>query len=55
MAVKRRSDIKVVDLFCGVGGLTHGLVLEGLEVVAGVDNDESCQFAFERNNSSRFI
>ncbi len=49
------NKIKVVDLFCGVGGLTHGLVLEGLDVVAGVDNDESCKFAYEKNNSSKFI
>lgn len=51
----KKSDIKVVDLFCGVGGLTHGLVLEGLDVVAGVDNDETCRFAFEHNNASKFI
>jgi DNA (cytosine-5)-methyltransferase 1 len=49
------SKIKVVDLFCGVGGLTHGLKLEGFNVVAGVDNDKSCKFAFEKNNRSKFI
>ncbi|EKR5641891.1 DNA cytosine methyltransferase, partial [Escherichia coli] len=27
--------IKVVDLFCGAGGLTHGLQRAGLNVVAG--------------------
>ncbi|WP_315784008.1 MULTISPECIES: DNA (cytosine-5-)-methyltransferase [unclassified Bradyrhizobium] len=47
--------IKVVDLFCGVGGLSHGLKLEGFDVVAGVDNDKSCKFAFERNNRAKFI
>lgn len=50
-----KKNIKVVDLFCGIGGLTHGLVLEGFNVVAGVDNDDSCRFAFEANNNSRFI
>jgi len=45
----------VVDLFCGVGGLTHGFVLEGFAVLAGVDVDPSCQFAYERNNQARFI
>lgn len=44
-----------MDLFCGVGGLTHGLVLEGFNVVAGVDNDKSCEYAFETNNDSKFI
>jgi hypothetical protein len=40
--------VKVVDLYCGIGGLTHGLVLEGFDVVAGVDNDISCKYAFEK-------
>ncbi|MDR1581244.1 MAG: DNA cytosine methyltransferase, partial [Synergistaceae bacterium] len=46
----------VVDLFCGVGGLTHGLRLAGLNVVAGIDVDESCRYAYERNNEdTRFV
>jgi DNA (cytosine-5)-methyltransferase 1 len=40
----------VVDVFCGIGGLTHGFHLEGFEVVAGFDSDESCRFAYETNN-----
>lgn len=47
--------VKVVDLYCGIGGLTHGLMLEGLDVVAGVDNDKSCKYAFEKNNRAKFI
>lgn len=45
----------VVDLFCGIGGLTHGLQLAGLNVVAGIDNEESCRYAYEENNHARFI
>jgi DNA (cytosine-5)-methyltransferase 1 len=46
----------VVDLFCGVGGLTHGLQLAGLRVVAGIDLDSSCQYAYEHNNADvRFV
>jgi DNA (cytosine-5)-methyltransferase 1 len=58
MKTNHRPDvqkIRVVDLFCGVGALTHGMILEGLNVVAGVDNDLSCRFAFEKNNAARFI
>lgn len=40
----------VVDLFCGVGGLTRGLLDAKLKVVAGYDTDESCRFAYETNN-----
>jgi len=45
----------VVDLFCGVGGLTHGFALEGFNVVAGIDSDESCRYAYEHNNHAQFI
>lgn len=51
----RRKAIKVVDLYCGIGGLSHGLVLEGLDVVAGVDNDKTCKYGFEKNNGGKFI
>jgi site-specific DNA-cytosine methylase len=45
----------VVDIFCGVGGLTHGFVKEGFRVLAGFDSDETCRYAFEKNNSAKFI
>ena len=47
--------VKVVDLFCGVGGLTKGLEKAGLNVVAGFDFDESCCYAYEHNNDAQFI
>lgn len=48
--------LRAVDLFCGVGGLTHGFRRGGIEVAAGVDVDASCRFAYERNNPpSKFI
>jgi transposase-like protein len=31
------QDVVCVDLFCGAGGLTHGLIDAGVRVVAGVD------------------
>lgn len=52
---RARTIVKAVDLFCGIGGLTHGMVLEGLDVVAGVDSDETCKYAFEENNRARFV
>jgi len=45
----------VVDLFCGIGGLTHGLMLAGLDVVAGFDIDPTCRYAYEENNNAVFV
>ncbi len=46
--------IDCVDLFCGVGGLTHGLVRGGIRVVAGVDVDPQCRLPFASNNPASF-
>ncbi|KPU89991.1 hypothetical protein APR50_40380 [Variovorax paradoxus] len=43
-------DIKAIDLFCGAGGLTRGLIDAGVEVVAGFDTDRHCKHAYETNN-----
>lgn len=48
-------NVKVVDLFCGIGGLTHGLKRQGLSVTAGVDLDASCRYAYEANNDGVFL
>ena len=48
--------IHAVDLFCGIGGLTHGLCIAGVAVKAGFDNDPTCRYAFETNNDgARFV
>lgn len=47
--------IQVVDLFCGIGGLTRGLLDAGLNVIAGFDNDPTCEFAYHENNHANFI
>ena len=55
-ALKKRTAesagkrIVAVDLFCGAGGLTRGLLDAGIEVVAGYDIDESCQYPYKYNN-----
>ena len=46
--------VQVVDLFCGVGGLTRGLLDAGLDVVAGFDIDSTCQFTYEHNNNVQY-
>lgn len=44
-----------IDLFCGIGGLTKGLSLAGIDVTAGFDIDESCRFTYEANNNAEFL
>lgn len=48
-------DIEAVDLFCGVGGLTAGLIKSGIKVKAGYDIELACKFAYEKNNKAIFI
>lgn len=52
----RKRPISAVDLFCGAGGLTYGLLRAGIQVEAGIDIDEQAEFAYTANNpSARFI
>lgn len=44
------APIACVDLFCGAGGLTHGLLRAGLDVRAGVDFEEACRHPYEANH-----
>jgi len=46
--------IEVVDLFCGVGGLTCGLLQSGLKVKAGFDIEKTCKYPYEFNNNAKF-
>lgn len=48
--MKQNLPVTCVDLFCGAGGLTHGLLKKGIQVKAGIDLDPTCRFAYETNN-----
>lgn len=49
------KSASVIDLFCGIGGLSHGFMLEKFNLLAGVDFDGTCRYAFEVNNKSQFL
>lgn len=49
------ENVGVIDLFCGIGGLSYGFKMEGFDVIAGIDIDESCKYAYEENNNAQFI
>lgn len=50
----RDPIVKVVDLFCGAGGLAYGLKTAGLTIAAGVDLDPACKHPFEENCKGHF-
>lgn len=47
--------IEAIDLFCGAGGLSLGLQRAGIDVIAGVDNDPACRFAYSSNIDAPFV
>ncbi len=49
------KQLSAVDLFCGVGGLTCGLVKAGVPVKAGVDIDPHCEYPYTANNDATYI
>jgi len=53
----RRPPTKIVgiDLFCGAGGLTHGLEAAGIQVALGVDIDPACEYPYSANNKASFL
>lgn len=48
----KQCMVTAVDLFCGAGGLTRGLLNAGVRVSVGYDIDSACQYAYERNNAN---
>lgn len=46
--------VAAIDLYCGGGGLTRGLLDAGLDVRLGVDIDPACRTPFEVNNDVPF-
>lgn len=51
----RKGKIQAIDLFCGAGGLSCGLIKSGINVIAGIDIDKRCKYAFSYNNNAEFI
>jgi site-specific DNA-cytosine methylase len=47
------SLMKVLDLFCGAGGIAHGFLKGGFNVTS-VDNSEYVEATFAENNHADF-
>lgn len=48
------SKFKVLDLFCGAGGLSYGFKLAGFDIVGGVDFNSSAMETHKKNLNSKF-
>lgn len=47
--------IEAIDLFCGIGGLSYGVMKSGIHIVAGLDSDPTCKYSFTQNVSQNFL
>lgn len=41
--------MKAVDFFCSGGGMSHGMQVAGVEILAGIDFDINCKETYETN------
>src|SRR3972149_4929716 len=55
MGKLKQKKYSAIDLFCSIGGLSYGLKKAGIPVLAGVDLDASCRFAYEQNVQAEFV
>lgn len=54
--MKQKMRLQVVDFFCSGGGMSYGMQQAGIEVIAGIDIDDSCRATYEANiKKSKFI
>ncbi len=50
------NKLKAVDFFCSGGGMSYGMQVAGIEVLAGIDYDKSCRETYESNiKGAKFI
>ena len=52
----KNTHLKAIDFFCSGGGMSYGLTLAGIDVLAGIDIDHTCKATYEANlPDSKFI
>jgi hypothetical protein len=53
--VKQKEKLKVLDLFCGCGGMSKGLSDAGLDIIAGIDIWDKAIDNYKKNYHHRAI
>lgn len=52
---KMKTELNIIDLFSGAGGLSYGFELAGFNVLLGIDNDETALNTFKMNHKNSEI
>lgn len=53
---KDNNNLKAVDFFCGGGGMSYGMKIAGIEILAGIDHEKDCKDTYEANiGTDKFI
>ncbi len=55
MKAPRRKSFSAIDLFCGCGGLSLGLLRAGFNVVAAIDNDDLSIETYRQNHRNTYL
>ena len=56
MTDSKKNKIKAIDFFCGGGGMSYGMQMAGIKVLAGIDNDKNCKDTYKANiKGAKFI
>lgn len=46
---QNQKQLKAVDFFCSGGGMSYGMQEAGIQILAGIDFDESCEKTYKSN------
>lgn len=50
------KKLKAIDFFCSGGGMSYGMQQAGIQILAGIDHDNSCRETYEANiEGAKFI
>ncbi|MEA4852324.1 MAG: DNA cytosine methyltransferase [Paludibacter sp.] len=49
LIVQGNNRLKAVDFFCSGGGMSYGMQQAGINVIAGIDVDKSCEETYKSN------
>ncbi len=52
---KGLQQLHLVDFFCSIGGVSLGFKHAGIDVLGGIDIDETCKETYEKNIKAKFL